>query len=135
MKKQLGVALSGGGIKAYCQIGALRYLSEQNIKLEAFAGTSMGSIIATFMALGVPINRIQEHMLKIEKTIVDEKLLAPTNAQVFPVLKRTMTGLLEPSRFVQIIEDELKAYHVRMIKDVKSPLVIVAVDLISGKLV
>ena len=135
MKKQLGVALCGGGIKAYCQIGALRYLAEQNIKMEAFAGTSMGSIIATFMAMGVPIERIQTHLLKIEKTIIDEKLLAPTNAQVFPLLTRTMTGLVDPSRFVQIIEDELKDYRVKMLRDVKYPLIIVAVDLISGKLV
>ncbi len=135
MRKQLGVALCGGGIKAYCQIGALRYLTEQNIKMEAFAGTSMGSIIATFMALGVPIQRIQEQLLKIEKTIIDEKLLAPTNAQVFPVLTRTMTGLVDPSRFVQIVEDELSVYHVKMLRDVKYPLIIVAVDLISGKLV
>lgn len=135
MKKQLGVALCGGGIKAYCQIGALRYLAEQNIKMDAFAGTSMGSIIATFMAIGVPINRMQEHLLKIEKVILDEKLLAPTNAQVFPVIARTMSGLVDPSRFVQIIEDELKDYRVKMLRDVKLPLIIIAVDLISGKLV
>ena len=135
MRKQLGVALCGGGIKAYCQIGALRYLAEQNIKMEAFAGTSMGSIIATFMAMGIPIEKIQAHLLKIEKTIIDEKLLAPTNAQVFPLLTRTMTGLVDPSRFVQIIEDELKDYRVKMLRDVKYPLIIVAVDLISGKLV
>ena len=135
MKKQLGVALCGGGIKAYCQIGALRYLAEQNIKMDAFAGTSMGSIIATFMAIGVPINRIQEHLLKIEKVILDEKLLAPTNAQVFPVIARTMSGLVDPSRFVQIIEDELKEYRVKMLREVKYPLIIIAVDLISGKLV
>ena len=135
MRKQLGVALCGGGIKAYCQIGALRYLAEQNIKMEAFAGTSMGSIIATFMAMGIPIEKIQAHLLKIEKTIIDEKLLAPTNAQVFPLLTRTMTGLVDPTRFVQIIEDELKDYHVKMLRDVKYPLIIVSVDLISGKLV
>lgn len=135
MKKRLGVALCGGGIKAYCQVGALRFLAEQGIKMEAFSGTSMGSIIATFMALGVPIDRISGHLLKIEKTILDEKLLAPTNAQVFPVLTRSMTGLVDPSRFVQIVEDELNAYHVKMLRDVKLPLIIIAVDLISGKLV
>lgn len=135
MKNKLGVALCGGGIKAFSQVGALRFLTEQNIKMDAFAGTSMGSIIATFMALGAPIHRIQEHLLKIEKTILDEKLLAPTNAQVFPVLKRSKTGLVDSSRFVQIVEDELREYHVKMIRDVKYPLIVVAVDLISGKLV
>ena len=116
MKKQLGVALCGGGIKAYCQIGALRYLAEQNIKMEAFAGTSMGSFIATFMAMGIPIEKIQAHLLKIEKTIIDEKLLAPTNAQVFPLLTRTMTGLVDPTRFVQIIEDELQGEAHTLVK-------------------
>lgn len=135
MKKQLGVALCGGGIKAYCQVGALRYLAEQNIKISAFAGTSMGAIIATFMAIGMPIDKVHEHLLRIEKTIIDEKLLTPTNAQVFPVITQSMTGLVDPTRFVEIIIEELEAYNVTMLRDIKSPLVIVAVDLISGKLV
>lgn len=135
MRKNLGVALSGGGVKAFSQVGVLRYLKENDFRFDGFSGTSMGSIIATLMAHEVSIDQVEKSILKIEKIILDENLLAPTNAQVFPLLTRTITGLMDPSHFVKIIEDELEQYNIKYIKDVKLPLVITAVDLISGKIV
>lgn len=135
MRKNLGVALSGGGIKAFSQIGTLRYLKECNFRFDGFSGTSMGGIIATLMAHEVPIDQIEVSILKMEKTILEENLLNATNAQVFPLITRTITGLIDPTRFVKIIEDELAQYNIQYIKDVKLPLVITSVDLVSGKIV
>lgn len=135
MRKNLGVALSGGGIKAFSQVGVLRYLKECGFSFDGFSGTSMGSIIATLMALEVPIDQIETSILKMEKTIIEENLLNASNAQVFPLITRTITGLIDPTRFVKIIEDELAQYNIKYIKDVKLPLVITSVDLVSGKIV
>jgi len=135
MRKNLGVALSGGGIKAFSQVGVLRYLQECGFKFDGFSGTSMGSIIATLMALEVPIDKIESSILKMEKTILEENLLNASNAQVFPLITRTITGLIDPTRFVKIIEDELAQYNIKYIKDIKLPLVITSVDLVSGKIV
>lgn len=135
MRKNLGLALSGGGIKAFSQVGALRYLKECGFRFDGFSGTSMGAIIATLMAHEVPMDQIEVSILKMEKIILEENLLNATNAQVFPLITRTITGLIDPTRFVKIIEDELAQYNIKYIKDVKLPLVITSVDLVSGKIV
>lgn len=135
MRKKCGLALSGGGIKAYCQVGVVNFLKENGFKLDAYAGTSMGSIVATLLAHDIPITQVENSLLKIEKIVMDENLLAPSNAQVFPLLTRSITGLIDPSRFVRIIEEEFEQYNIKYIKDVKFPLVITSVDLISGKIV
>ena len=105
MRKKCGLALSGGGIKAFSQVGVVRFLKENGFKFDGFSGTSMGSIIATFLAHDIPINQVENSILKIEKIIIDEKLLDASNAQVFPLITRSITGLIDPSRFVRIIED------------------------------
>lgn len=135
MRKKCGLALSGGGIKAFSQVGVVRFLKENGFKFDGFSGTSMGSIIATLLAHDIPINQIENSILKIEKIIIDEKLLDASNAQVFPLITRSITGLIDPSRFVRIIEEEFEQYNIKYIKDVKFPLVITSVDLISGKIV
>lgn len=135
MRKKCGLALSGGGIKAFSQVGVVRFLKENGFKFDGFSGTSMGSIIATLLAHDIPINQVENSILKIEKIIIDEKLLDASNAQVFPLITRSITGLIDPSRFVRIIEEEFEQYNIKYIKDVKFPLVITSVDLISGKIV
>ena len=47
-----GLCLSGGGIKAFAHIGALKALEEKGIKFDCVSGASSGSIIATLYALG-----------------------------------------------------------------------------------
>lgn len=135
MRVKCACALSGGGIKAYSQVGVMKFLKENGFKFDGFSGTSMGSIIATLLAHEIPINQIENSVLKIEKIVMDENLLAPSNAQVFPLLTRSITGLIDPSRFVRIIEEELEQFQIKYIKDVKLPLVITSVDLVSGKIV
>ena len=39
MKRKLGLALAGGGIKAYSQIGVLRVLEDKKMRIDMIAGT------------------------------------------------------------------------------------------------
>ena len=48
----VGLALSGGSAKGFAHIGVLRVLEEAGIKVEAVAGTSMGSIVGGLYAIG-----------------------------------------------------------------------------------
>ena len=52
MKKIVGLSLGGGGAKGYFHIGALSALSDFDIKFNAVAGTSIGSIVGATYALG-----------------------------------------------------------------------------------
>jgi predicted patatin/cPLA2 family phospholipase len=47
--------MSGGGTKGFCTLGALQYMRDNliiNDKIENFIGTSVGSIISYFLAIG-----------------------------------------------------------------------------------
>ena len=47
---KLGLALAGGGVKGAAHIGAIKALEENGIKIEAVAGTSIGSIVSSLYA-------------------------------------------------------------------------------------
>ena len=48
------LVFSGGGINGYVFSGILKYLGEKNIYFKKFAGTSIGSLYATLLALKIP---------------------------------------------------------------------------------
>ena len=49
---KVGVVLGGGGAKGAAHIGVLKYMEEMGIPVDYVAGTSMGSIIGGFYAMG-----------------------------------------------------------------------------------
>ena len=49
---KLGLALSGGGIRAIAHAGVLKALEDNNIKVDVIGGTSAGGIIAALYAMG-----------------------------------------------------------------------------------
>ncbi len=133
--RTLGIALSGGGIKAYAQVGVLRRLRESEIDFSGFSGTSMGSIVATLAAAGLSADEMEERLLRVEKEIIKRKLLNPSNAQVFPLITQSITGLINPKEFRNLLDAELKDLGLKKLSDIKTPLTIVAADLKSGGLV
>lgn len=56
----LGLALSGGGVRGFAHIGALRALEDVGIKPDIIAGVSAGSIVASFYAAGMSADEIFE---------------------------------------------------------------------------
>lgn len=60
----LGLVLSGGAARGAFHLGVLAFFDEHNIKFEAYSGSSIGSIIATSYASGVP----PKEQLKIFKS-------------------------------------------------------------------
>lgn len=136
MRRHLrGLALGGGGIKAYAQVGALKNLQRHHLSFDAFSGTSMGAIVATLLAAGVELSHIETILLKLEHDILDQKLLKASNVQVFPLLKQSTTGLIKPDAFIKLLEAILEPLQIKHLRDVQAPLIISSVDLISGQLV
>ena len=58
MEKRVNLVLSGGGSRCLAQIGVLKALEENNIKVEAISGTSGGALIAYLWAKGYNANEI-----------------------------------------------------------------------------
>ncbi|MBP6453959.1 MAG: patatin-like phospholipase family protein, partial [Bacteroidales bacterium] len=52
MKYNIGLALSGGGVKGFAHAGALKALEERGIIPDIIAGTSAGAVVAALYAGG-----------------------------------------------------------------------------------
>ena len=57
-RPKVGVVLSGGGAKGLAHVGVLRYLEELEIPIDYIVGTSIGSIVGGFYALGYSANEL-----------------------------------------------------------------------------
>ena len=49
----MGLVLSGGGAKGLSHIGVIKALEENEIPIDYIAGTSIGSIVGGFYAIGL----------------------------------------------------------------------------------
>jgi len=54
----ISLVLGGGGARGIAQIGALRALRDAGIPIDRVGGTSMGSVIGAFIALGLSVEEI-----------------------------------------------------------------------------
>lgn len=57
---KLGLALGGGGARGFAHIGLLKVLEEENIKVHAISGCSMGAIIGSLYAYFGSAKRVEE---------------------------------------------------------------------------
>ena len=119
MAKKIGLALSGGVGYCLAHIGVLKLIEEQGIKVDCVAGTSGGALIGTMYASGIEANRMEQ----IASGISWGKLMRPTRVL-------TSKGLVS-SEPIERLVDELIGKD-RRFSELKLPLSVVAVDLISG---
>jgi len=114
---KIGLALSGGAARGIAHIGVLQYLEERNIKPCCIAGTSAGSIVGAYYCSGRSISEI--------KSIVSEMSWKDLFKLTIP-----RKGLIKISRFLAMLEEQLGD---TTFDQLKIPLIVNAVDLISGE--
>lgn len=134
-KDKIGLALSGGGIKAYVQIPLIGLLQKVNVNIDVISGTSMGSVIGSFAACGANADKIEEIMLELEKYYIDNQIFFRPSLKVLPFAKEKLDGFVEGNDLEDLLDKYYKTFNVEMITDVKIPIAINAVDLNSGKTV
>lgn len=131
--KTKGIALSGGGIKSYAQLPILKAFQEEGIVFDVVSGTSMGSAIAAIYALGMDVNKMIELALEIEARLVKTKLFIKPSPKILPFSKEKIHGGYVDGFVIEdIFKEVLGDIHLR---DVKIPLAIPSVDLITGKII
>ena len=64
-KKTLGVAFGSGGAKGMAHLGVLKAFEEEKIRFDAYAGTSIGSIVGALRAYGYTSDEMKEVVLHI----------------------------------------------------------------------
>ena len=62
------LSLSGGGIKGFIHMGALKYLEDKKVldQIEIFAGTSIGAILCAFLVLGYNVDEIFQFCINLD---------------------------------------------------------------------
>lgn len=128
----IGIALSGGGAKGAAHIGVLKVLEKNNIKISALTGTSIGSIIAILYAMGYT----PDEMLKLFQYF-SKSILRTDVKYLFSNLKNTKSilgqGIISGEEIEEIIDECAKLKGYKYIKDIKVPISIVSVDVITKK--
>lgn len=69
-KPKIGLVLAGGGAKGLAHIGVLKVLEEAGFDADIVGGTSMGSIIGGFYAMGYDAQTLQEQVGQLDWTEV-----------------------------------------------------------------
>jgi predicted acylesterase/phospholipase RssA/CRP-like cAMP-binding protein len=97
-----GVAMSGGGGRAFGQIGAVRALTEAGINIDVLTGTSMGSIVAAMMAFVADPDGLAE---QVEKCFSGAKIIDYTLPLVSLTMGKGLTAAIERGCGPLLIEE------------------------------
>lgn len=126
MPGMVTAVLSGGGVKAAAQLGALEVLAEHGVVPTRYVGTSMGAVVAALLAAGLSIDETirrlgdvaRERVAAIDRTVFVKGIFARSFLKG-PPLRAALGALLPAPRFA----------------DLALPLSVVATDLDTGDLV
>lgn len=111
--KKIGLALSGGGIRAYAHLGVLSNLDWAKIPISLISGSSVGAIIGAYYSAGLNLDVLKNRL----KEIGFFDILSP----IFPFY-----GL---SNFKKIANLFSKMGIPENFEDLKIPLIVTATDL------
>ena len=135
MKKAL--CFSGGGIKAFAHIGAIKALEEKKVKFDMVAGTSSGSIIAVLYALGYSSEEMYKTLKKYLKKVryVDIKNIFKIICGLLFTGRITVDGLNSGEFLTKAMQEICKVNNVYKMEDLKMPVAIPAVNLQNGEVI
>ncbi|MBS1543678.1 MAG: patatin-like phospholipase family protein, partial [Bacteroidetes bacterium] len=63
--KEIGLVLSGGGVRGVAHIGVLKALEEYGLRFKRVSGTSAGSIVGALYARGYSPSEILDIILQV----------------------------------------------------------------------
>jgi NTE family protein len=116
---RIGLALGGGFARGIAHIGVLRALEKHNVPISFIAGVSSGAIVAAAAASGSSADDIEKVALSMKFRDIARWTL-------------NLRGLAGNDRMINLLARLLK---VNRFEDMKTPLAIVATDLVRGKAV
>ena len=157
---KVGVVLGGGGAKGASHIGVLKYLEEMGIPVDYVAGTSMGSIIGGFYALGYSPEELTELIAgmdwsayignKIDRSMMSEDVRQRNSTMLLHVpfsheslfdddpkstfISQLPSAYVNNSSLINLFNDLCVGYQEEMdFNDLPIPFACVATDMITGE--
>ena len=156
---KVGVVLGGGGAKGASHIGVLKYIEEMGIPVDYVAGTSMGSIIGGFYALGYSPDELTKLISgmdwseyignKIDRPFMSEEARQRNSTLLFQVpfsheslfdhdpnstfISQLPSAYVNNSSLINLFNDLCVGYQEEMnFNDLPIPFACVATDMITG---
>jgi NTE family protein len=114
---RIGVALGGGFARGISHLGVLRVLEAEGISVDILSGTSVGALIAAAYASGAPLEAISRKAIS-------------TSFRDFARWSLSRFGLASNDRLGRYVYEFC---GLQRIEEMKHPLAICAVDLLSGE--
>jgi NTE family protein len=116
MSPKIALVLGGGGSRGIAHIGVLEVLAQEQIDLDLIVGTSMGAIIGGMFALGLTPETLVTHLGAWQGNSV-----------------WTMNLFSARARQRQIAKQLADVFGNKTFADLRVPMVMLAVDLVTGK--
>ncbi len=113
----VGLVLGGGGTRSWAHVGAIRYLFEQNIAIDAYAGASAGAITAA----GLSISRDYQDFLETSYFLA--------NSMCFNEYTIPLASLLSSRSLTNALKN---IFGIIKVEDLKKMLFCVAADLVGA---
>ncbi len=147
-RPSVGLVLSGGGAKGFAYIGLLKVIQEAGLPIDYIGGTSIGSIIAGFYALGYhpdtmeSIIRAQnwDYLLKdkIDRKYIayEEKEFGEKFIVTLPIKdnKVAIASSLYQGQEIDLMLNKyfMPAYNIRDFNNLQIPFLCIGTDLLKG---
>lgn len=136
MQRNIGLALSGGGIKGAAHIGMLKAFEENNIKIDYISGTSSGSIVACLYACGYKPDEMLILFKKYASYITTYNgSIILQSAKSIIVNRKLPYGFIKGEKIENLINKVCAKKKIYNINQIKMPIAIPAVNIIDGTLV
>lgn len=116
-KKKTGLALGGGAALGAAHIGVLKAFREKNLKPDCISGTSIGAFVASYIAFGTSVEKLEEIALELDWMDIS-------------AFKLSKMGMLSNQRLGKRILEDLGKVN---IEDANIPLAMIATDISSGE--
>lgn len=157
---KVGVVLGGGGAKGASHIGALKYIEEMGIPVDYVAGTSMGSIIGGFYAMGYTPDELTQLIAnmdwsqyignKIDRPMMSEEMRQRNSTLLLQVpfsheslfdhnpnstfISQLPSAYVNNSSLINLFNNLCVGYQEEMdFNDLPIPFACVATDMITGE--
>ncbi|PWT82988.1 MAG: esterase [Acidobacteria bacterium] len=114
---RIALALSGGAARGIAHVGVLRALTENDIPIDAIAGTSAGALVGGAFASGMPLDEIEAIGRSLRWRDIGRMTMSRLGVQTNERLEQYLRARLPKKRF----------------EEFPIPLAVVATDLQSGK--
>lgn len=116
----VGLVFSGGGARAYAQIGVIRALRETGIPIDFVGGSSMGAVLGACVAMGWNDDEID---FRIRKGFVESNPLGDWSLPIFAMTKGKRVNRRLKEHFGDIF-----------IEDLQLPFFCISTDLTDGSI-